>query len=411
MRKVVTLVASALILLGCYVIAFGVPASVRDIVGLDADGGIETGTPAGGQERGGGPGGRNGPNVTTVVLASLEMLPYKDILRAIGSADAIRSADVIATVSGEVTEINLAANRYVSAGDVLVQLDARTEMLNLEIAQTEFEQARDTVQRYERLQATGNSTVTDVTLRETQVAQSLAEANVGLAQIALDDRTIRAPISGKLGLSDLEIGDVLSANKVVTTIDDSKAVLVAFELPERSVGLLAKKQGILATTPSFSGRTFEGEIVSFDSRIDSVTRSVTVKARIENPDGLLWPGMTFSVRIIQESDPLPVLASTAITWSLSGSSIWIDKAGSAEQVAVTILFRQDDQVWVEADIVPGTLVVTEGAQKLRIGSRIQAANATGQSADPGENTPVRDTDAPKIGQADLPRNSVTENPT
>jgi RND family efflux transporter MFP subunit len=117
---------------------------------------------------------------------------------------------------------------------------------------------------------------------------------------------------------------------------------------------------------------FEGEIVSFDSRIDSLTRSVTVKARIANPDKALWPGMTFTVRLMQESAPLPALPSTAITWSRTGSSIWIDDGGVAKKVPVTILFRRNDTVWIDAKIAEGTMVVTEGAQKLREGARISA---------------------------------------
>ncbi|TYB85770.1 efflux RND transporter periplasmic adaptor subunit [Oceaniovalibus sp. ACAM 378] len=426
MRKFVTLVVAALIVAGSYFVAFGVPASLGVISGIETEGGVQATKTAAGPQAGRPAGRSGGGSATTVVLTPLELQPYEDILRAIGSAKALHSADVVANASGAVTEINLAANRQVSAGDVLVQLEARTEVFSLEIAQTELDQTRDIIQRYERLQATRNSTVSDVTLSEARVAERLAEAKVGLAQTALDDRTIRAPFSGKLGLSNLEIGDILSAGSVVVTIDDSEALLVEFELPERSIGLLAKDQIVLASTPTFTGRVFEGEIVSFDSRIDSVTRSVTVKARIENPDALLWPGMTFAVRIINESDPLAVLPSTAITWSRSGSSVWIENSGVAEQIPVTILFRRDQQVWIKADIATGTMVVTEGAQKLRAGSRITAPGSPAQRPDrtlplagdrPAGDRPVGDRPAgdrrntPEVGQADTGQPAVTKEPT
>src|SRR5690606_24198979 len=101
----------------------------------------------------------------------LELQPYENILRAVGSAEAFRSAVVLANATGEVIETNLAANLYVSAGDVLVRLDARTEVLNLEIAQAELDQARQTVERYERLAGSGSTTVTDVALSDARVAQ------------------------------------------------------------------------------------------------------------------------------------------------------------------------------------------------------------------------------------------------
>jgi len=373
-RKIITLAVSAFIIAGAYFVAFGVPASLgvgqMTETAADAPAGKATGGPGPG-----GPGrGPGGARVTTVAVTPLEMQPYEDVLRAIGSADALRRASVIPKVSGEVVETNLSANLDVSAGDVLVQLDAKTEMYNLEIAEAELEQARDKVLRYERLRESGNPAITDVEYAEAKVAQRLAEANLGLAQVALDNRTIRAPISGKLGLSDVEIGDVLSANTAIATIDDAETLLVVFELPERSVGLLEMGQTVLTSTPTFAGQVFEGEIVSFDSRIDSVTRSVTVRAQIDNSSARLWPGMTFSVRIVHESEPLAVLPATAITWSRDGSSVWIDKDGVAEQVAATILFRRNDQVWIEADITPGTMVVSEGAQKLRTGSAIAVAS-------------------------------------
>lgn len=384
MRNFVMLVAAATILAAAYTLTFGLPAPLAAMIRPDSDVDLAAatdvaGSPAGarpdGAQRAGRPGGGSRP--TTVVTTSLELRPYETILNAIGTASALRSADVISNATGTVIETNLLANREVVAGEVLLRLDSRVETLNLEIAQAELDQARETMSRYELLIAGGNSTVTGVAQSEAQLEQRLAEAALGLAQVALDDRLIRAPISGRLSLSDVEVGDVLNANSVITSIDDSETLLIEFELPERAIGLLADADGILASTSTFTGRVFEGEIVSFDSRIDSVTRSVTVKARIQNPDRLLWPGMTFAVRLIQESDPLPALPSTAITWSRTGSSVWIDADGVAKQVPVTILFRRDDTVWIDAEIAEGTKVVTEGAQKLRAGARISTGDGPG----------------------------------
>lgn len=369
MRNFLTLVVAMAILAGAYVMTFGLPFAAAPVATGDV---AAAAAPRG-------PGG--GSRATTVVTAPLELRPYESVLNAIGTASALRSINVVSDTAGEVIEANLTANRDVEAGEILVRFDDRILALNLEIAQANLDQALDTVSRYERLRAGGNSTVTDVTLSEARVSQRLAEAAVGLAQVALDDRTIRAPIDGRLGLSDIEIGDVLAADSVIASIDQSDVLIVEFELPERAIGLLAKDRGILASTSTFTGKVFDGAIMSYDSRIDSVTRSVTVKARIENADDLLWPGMTFAVRLMQESEPLPSLPSTAITWSRAGSSVWVDADGTAEQVPVTILFRQGDLVWIEADIAEGTMVVTEGAQKLRDDAPISTPGMAAGSAD------------------------------
>jgi len=358
---------SVLILAAAYLYTFGAPEFMS--FGGDENASTEKqGGPAGGGRP---PGGRGG--ATTVVTAPLSLQPYESVMRAIGSSKAIKSVSVVSTVSGEVTAENIVSNGEVSKGDVLVQLDSETQVLNLTIAKVNREQAQATVTRYARLRAGGSSAITNVEYTEARSALQLAEAEVGLAQIALDDRTIRAPINGRLGMSDVEVGQIIAVNSEIATIDQSDALYVEFELPERSIGLLAVEKKILASTPLFTGHVVEGDIISTDSRIDPVTRSVTVKARLDNSEGKLWPGMTFSVRILHQSKPLPALPSTAVAWSRNGSHIWVDQDGVAQQVAATILYRQAETVWIETSVPVGTAVVTEGAQKLRQGANIVTA--------------------------------------
>ena len=372
MRKLLTMVVAAVILAVAYTVTFGMPGSGAV---APQSGGNASVAPTAGAGAPRGPAGRS--RATAVVTTPLEFQPYESVLNAIGTASALRSVDVASNAAGTVIEANLSSNREVAEGDVLVRLDARTQALNLEIAQANLEQANDTVDRYERLRVTGSSTVTDVTATDARLSQRLAEAAVGLAEVALEDRTIRAPISGRLGLSEVEVGDTLSAGDFIVSLDQSETLQVEFELPERAIGMLAEADEILASTSAFTGKVITGSIVSFDSRIDAVTRSVTVKAQIDNSDGALWPGMTFAVRLMQQSEPLAMLPSTAITWSRDGSTVWINADGVAQQVPVTILFRQNEAVWIEADIPEGTMVVTEGAQKLRDGAQISAANEPG----------------------------------
>ena len=375
MKKLLYVAVSIAILAGAYVWSFGVP-------GAPPTGAPETAQSAGGPRGPGGPGGPGGPpgggGATTVVLTPIDMQPFEDVFRAIGGSEAFNSATVTSDVSGRIVEINLAPNERVSQGDILVQLDARAATLSLETAQSELEQASDTLARYERLQQYGNSTVSDVTISEAKLAQSLAQANVGQAELTLENLTIRAPISGALGLSDANVGDYISANSEIVTIDDSSALLVEFELPERSVGFLSIGRAVSLETPSLTGRFFQGEITSYDSRIDAVTRTVTVKAWVENPEEILWPGMTFTARLTNLSDPMLVVPTTAITWSRDGASIWFEDEGKAQSTPVTILFRRDESVWLDAELPADTMVITEGAHKLRAGSEIVDANAQTQ---------------------------------
>jgi len=370
MKKILSVLVSLAIVAGAYLWSFGIPEVF--LSNQNDQTSVAQGPGGQGFRR---PGGR-GP--TTVVLTKLVMQPYADTFRAIGSSEAVRSATVTSDVSGRVVEVNLPPNAQVKQGDVLIQLDARAAKLSLGSAQNELQQASDTVARYERLRQSGNSTVSEVTISDAKWAQRLAEANVGLAQLTVEDLTIRAPVSGRLGLSDVDVGDFISANDAIVTIDNSSALLVEFELPERSVGFLSLGREVTLGTPSLTGRPFRGEITSFDSRIDGVTRSVTVKARVENPDGILWPGMTFTVRLSNLSEPLLVVPTTAITWSRDGASIWFDNEGVAMSAPATILFRRNELAWVDVDLPIDTKIVTEGAHKLRQGAAITDANMANQ---------------------------------
>lgn len=373
MKKLLYVITSIAIIAGAYVWSFGVPGVV--LTGTDNEASV-TQIPDGPGGRGGR--SRPGSGATAVALTPLDMQPFEDTFRAIGNSKAVNSATVTSDVSGRIVEVNLPPNARVSKGDVLVQLDVRAATLSLETAQSELEQATATVERYERLQRSGNLTVTDVTTSEARLAQRIAEASVAQAELALEDLTIRAPISGKIGLSDVNVGDFLTANTSIVTIDDGTALLVEFELPERSVGFLSLGREVSLETPSLTGRFFQGEIATYDSRIDEVTRSVTVRARIENSDEILWPGMTFTAWLSNLSDPLLVVPATAITWSRDGASIWFEDEGKAQNTPVTILHRRNESVWLDADLPAGTLVITEGAHKLRAGAAITDANALPQ---------------------------------
>ncbi len=382
MKKISVALLSLVVLAGAYAIAFGVPAQVAQLWGgapseqSDAAPRGGAGGPGGPGGGPGGPGGARGQGrTTTVVLAPLEARAYTQELRTVGSAVSLRRAEVVATEAGEVVEAALQANKLVEKGDVLLRLDDRSERLALEIAEANRDQAQATVTRYQGLHQNGSAVVTDVALSEALVELRLAEANVGLAEVALENRTVVAPISGRLGLSDVQVGDQLSTGDTIVTVDDTTTLLATFEMPERSIGLLSEGKPVLVTTPTYTGRVFEGTITAFDSRLDSVTRSATVQAEIDNTEGLLLSGMTFAIRMNEDTDPLPMVPSTAITWDRSGAGIWVADEGQTARVPVTIRYRDGDQVWIETEAPVGAQIVTEGAAKLREGAQVTSADA------------------------------------
>ncbi|MEP1538743.1 MAG: efflux RND transporter periplasmic adaptor subunit [Paracoccaceae bacterium] len=363
MRQLFVLLASAGILCAAYFISFGMPETFSKAIGIDVVQSEEQR-----QDRGGRPG--RGAQETIVVMKPLAARSYNLMLSTIGTATSLRSVDVVSSVSGEITDVSIDANGVVAAGDVLLQLDNRAERLALNAASAEHKQAQDLFDRYETLRSNGNSTITDIIFIETEVALRLAKINVDIAQDALDRRRITSPIDGTLGLNSLNIGDYLSVGDPVVTVDDSSAIVAEFEVPERSIALLEAGKPVHIGTPTYAGRVFDGTIIAFDTALDPTSRSATVRARIDNPDGALVAGMTFSVRIIEKTEPLPVVPATAITWNRGGANIWVTEDGVASPNPVAIRYRNGARVWVETDVPIGTPIITEGAAKLRAGTRV-----------------------------------------
>ncbi|MBY5933955.1 efflux RND transporter periplasmic adaptor subunit [Tateyamaria omphalii] len=408
MKTTITLILAFGIIGGTYVATFGAPAAILSLMPQEQSeqpGGESTErqqvrtAPEGRPRREGRPGRSS---ATIVAMQELETSVYEHNLRAIGSTVAARSVDVTADVSGTITKVSAIPNDRVEVGDILFQLDDRTEQLNVEIAQAELDQASQALQRYRSL--ANSSAVSAVDIADAEIAVRLAEGALNLARVALDERAVRAAIAGQVGLSTLDIGDRVNEGDVLVSIDALDELLIEFELPERAIGLLEVGRAIRASTPAYVGEVFDGQIVAYDSRLDSVTRSVTVQALIGNSDRRLWPGMTFSIRLEDRTDPLPTVPVTAITWTRDGAGIWSVQNGTASRVPVTILYRQGDNVWLDTDLAAGARIVTEGAQKLRDGATVRATDGPGspptRAADPRDEAPSasvrqRPADAPE----------------
>ena len=329
--------------------------------------------------------GRNGrrrpePRIVSVTLAEVDVKPYELTYSAIGSAEAIKSVSVVSGVSGQITKVHFDGTQTVAKGDILVELEAVTEQLDVDIARANFAKAEDALKRYQTLKKRNAGTVTEVAMKEQEADVSIARSTLALAEEKLHSRTIRAPIGGRLGLSDLQVGDHLATNTEIVTINNNATILVSFELPEKAIDILTEGREIEAVTPSRKGMVFKGKVTAHDSQIDTNTRTVTVRAAIDNEDGLLWPGMTFAVSIFKKSDPLASIPSMALAWTREGSQVWLAEGDRVRPMPVTFRHRRDDMIWIEGDLPQGSKIVVDGVHKLRPGFQITAVDSDNLSA-------------------------------
>jgi RND family efflux transporter MFP subunit len=316
------------------------------------------------------PSGGSRDRAAFVTLATVAVTPYDNHIRAIGTGRAKQSVEVVSDVSGTIESIHFSPNSDVGRGDPLVTLNSDLERIELDIARAEQAQAQATIRRYETLEKSGSGAVAAVTVEEARTALQLADASVERAEYDLSKRVITAPIDGRLGLDDLNEGAYLASGAKVVTIDDTATLVAEFVVPERAAEVLRLGYPIRATTPSIPGRTFEGEVTAFDSRVDAETRTILVRAEIDNPDGLLWPGMTFEIEMFDTGDPAPSVPAVSVVWGREGAFVWKVADGRATMVPVTIRSRLDDTVWVDADLAQGDRVVLDGVQKVYEGGGV-----------------------------------------
>ncbi|MFT3974309.1 MAG: efflux RND transporter periplasmic adaptor subunit [Amaricoccus sp.] len=323
--------------------------------------------------------GRGGPPV--VIGQPVGEATINDRVSAIGDGRAIRSVTISPYDPGRVAAVEVASGAFVTAGTPIVRLDQEAEEIALDRARLALEDARTTLKRN---QLVGSRGVTEAQLHQSELAVSEGELEVRDAEVALDHRVIRAPFDGWVGIISVDVGDHVEAQTGLGTLDDRSHILVDFRIPERFVAQVRPGLPVSARPLAHGGVSLDGEIATLDTRVDPATRTLRVRASLDNADDRLRAGMAFSIGLRFPGESYPAVDPLAVQWSAEGPYVWVARDGKAAQVPVRILQREDDAVLVDADLAPGTRVVTEGVQLLREGApfRFEGDAPAGTTAAP-----------------------------
>lgn len=362
----------------------------------------------GGRQGGGGRGGFNRSMV--VVTAPVTTGTINDTLTAIGEGTAAQSVTVTAPAAGTLDELVVRPGQTVARGAVIGRLDDEAEAIAYERARVAQQDADEALSRTQEL-AKANSATT-VQINAAQLAATNAELSTRAAKLALDKRTITAPIGGTVGLFQVSAGNQVTAQTVVTTIEDTSEIVVGFWVPERYAPMISPDMPVTASAVALPGVAIAGEVSAVDNRIDPASRTLKVEARIDNQSGRLRPGMSFSVTMDFPGETFPVVDPLAIQWSSDGAFLWRYAEGKVERVGVEVIQRNSDGVLVKGDVAAGDQVVTQGVQQLSPGAEVRlldeavAEAASGSGRQGGQRdqngaqtaAPAADDAAPAAGQ-------------
>lgn len=334
---------------------------ITDLLGIEAQG-SETPDAGGGRGFGGGGG------VARVIVAAVEEGAVNDIVNSVGDGRAVRSVAIRADATGRIVDIGYPPGSYVEAGSVIFGLDDEAERIARDRAELVLSDARDEFERLSQLE--GSGAVTAVRYREAELALKTAELSAREAAFDLERRVIRSPISGWIGIFEIEEGDRVSAQDSLAVITDRSELLIEFRVPERVIGQIATGMRVPIVPLAARSMRLEGVISAIDNQVDRTSRTLRVQATVPNADDLLRDGMAFSVSLELPGVTLPSVDPLAIQWSSDGSFVWAVREDKAVRVPVVIRERSSETVLVEAELAPGELVVTEGVQTLRPGAEV-----------------------------------------
>lgn len=338
-------------------------------------------------------GARFGGGVTVGAAAAQRgQLPI--VIDALGTVTSPRTAQVVPQVSGVLTEVLFEEGEHVKEGQVLARIDARS--YRQELAQTQAQQARNAAQldaakvtlaRYQTLLRQDSIARQEVDtqaalVRQLEAAVAADKASVGTAQLQLDFTEIRAPITGVIGLRQVDAGNLVSSNgTTIATITQLTPMDVVFSIPQDRLPEVqqARAQRLLPVTVLDRKRhqvLALGEFLTLDNQIDVASGTVRAKARFANADGRLFPNQFVNVRLqlgVAEGVLVPV---TAVRSSLQGDYVYvIDDAQLAHMRPVTQGLVTAEQVLITDGLQDGEWVVSEGGDRVKDGEKVKVAGS------------------------------------
>lgn len=300
-----------------------------------------------------------------VIAHTLKFERQRIRVEAVGTSRARLSAELFAPTSGEVVTVNFEPGQAVTKGDVLLQLDAEKEKLAVRLVELRLEEAERLLDRYTRSAESG--AVLPTVLDAARIAAETARVELEQARIALADRTVRAVFDGFVGGTDIDPGDRIDTNTLITTLDDRSTLLVSFSVPEAFIGELSVGDQVHLEPWTGTGVQVSGSIIDIGSRIDPGNRTFVVRAGVDNSEDRLRPGMSFRVTADVEGERYAVVSEVGLQWGADGAYVWTVVDSAARRAPVQIIQRREGRVLIDSDLSDGAVIIVEGTQNMREG--------------------------------------------
>ena len=321
------------------------------------------------------------PPPETVTTAKVQETEWQATSPAIGTMVAVHGVTLAAEIPGTVREIAFDSSQAVKQGDKLVKLDTSVEDAQLSSATAEETLAKAALGRSKNLRKSDYATASELEAAEARFTQ--AEANVAQLRATIAKKTIRAPFDGRLGVRQVELGQVLSPGVPIATLQSLDPIYVEFWLPQQTLADLHRGMSVNVSTDAYPGKGWQGRISAINPDVDVATRNVRIRATVGNSDQTLLPGMFANVEVLSpDKRRVLLIPVTSVLYAPYGDSVFTvieKKEGEktnlvAQQKFVRLGARRGDLVAVDSGLVKDETVVSSGAFKLRNGMNLLVKN-------------------------------------
>lgn len=338
--------------------------------------------------------GGAGPNrVQPVTVAAVRRQDVRVILTGIGNIAAMNTAMVRPRVDGELRAIKFKEGQLVRAGAVLAELDPRT--FEIALAQSQAQLAKDQsllknaqldLQRYKDLLAK-DSIASQQVDTQAAIAQQLQatvqsdQAQVDNAKLQLSFTKITAPISGRLGLKQADLGNIVRASDPngLVSITQTQPISVVFAMPEANLPQINRR--LKGTEPlvveawdrELRNQLATGKVSTTDNSIDAATGTIKLKAEFANADGSLFPNQFVNIKLqVNTLESVLTIPTTAIQRGALGTFVYVVKPDNVVTIRrVRLGTTEGDNVSISGELEPAERVVTDGADRLREGAKVE----------------------------------------
>lgn len=317
---------------------------------------------------------------------------WSDSGEAVGTFVAINGTDVTTEAGGVVRAIEFEAGQPVRAGAVLIRLNAANELATLRSLEAAAKLARVQANRWQQL---GNDKL--VSLDEVQsrvTAAATAQAQADAQRALIEQKTIRAPFSGVLGIRKVNLGQFVSPGSPIVSLQQLDPIYLDFSLPEQQMGKVSEGVMVRATVDAMPGKVFEGRVTAVEPQADPSTRNFKAQATLQNPGGTLRPGTFAHVDFATGGErEVVVIPQTAVSFNPYGNAVFVinkvprkegekDMQGkplTGDKLVVTQRFvktgtTRGDLIAVTEGLKPGEQIVTSGLLKLRNDAEVTINN-------------------------------------